>query len=113
MAIRKRISNSATGDGIMGLREAYQEMHEARLRELDAEVQQLESRAMQAKASAKILYYQELQAIYKKRDTAESKLDALKQASGEAWQEFKHGLEAAWHEFRDGVKGAATKLQNH
>lgn len=95
----------------MGLREAYQEMHEARLRELDAEIQRLEARAMQAKASAKILYYEELQAIYRKRGAAEAKLEALQQASGEAWQEFKHGLEAAWHELRDAVKLAATKLK--
>ncbi len=86
----------------MGLREAYQEMHQARLRELDAEIQQLEAKAMQARASDKILYYEELQAIYKKRDAAEAKLEALKQASGEAWQEFKHeaGFSHAWSEFR-------------
>ena len=95
----------------MGPREAYQELHEARLRELDAEIQQLEARAMQAKTSAKILYYEELQSIYRKRDAAEGNLAALKRASGEAWQEFKHGLDASWHELRDAVKISITKLK--
>jgi hypothetical protein len=97
----------------MGLRDAYQEMHAARLRELDAEIRLIEARAMQAEASTKILFYEELQAIYRKRDAAENKLEALKQAGDVAWQDFKHGLEGAWHELRDGVRHAVAKLKSY
>ena len=95
----------------MAIPDAYQELHEARLRELDADIQQLEAKAMRAKASAKILYYEELQTIYRKRDAAEGKLEELKKVGGESWHELKHGLDAAWNELRDGVKEAAARSQ--
>jgi len=85
----------------------------ARLRELDSEIQKLEAQTMQAEASARILYYEELQGIYEKRNAAEMKLEELQHSGEESWQGLKHGLEAAWHDLRDTVKIAVTKLRIH
>ena len=67
----------------MGKKEAYLEKREAQLRELDAEIEQLRATADKAKADAKIKYYEALEGLQTKRQTAAQRLRELRAASGE------------------------------
>ena len=42
---------------------------------------------------------------------ARSKLDELRQESGEAWGDLKPGLQKAWKELRDSVEIAASRFK--
>lgn len=95
----------------MGLKEAYVEKHEAQLKACDAEIQKLEAQAAQAKAEAKIVYYEHLQELYAKRDKAREEMRVLKSAGADAWENLKTGLENAWEDLRIGMKGAVEKLK--
>jgi hypothetical protein len=95
----------------MGLKEAYVEKHEAQFKACDAEIQKLEAKAAQAKAEFKIACYEELQALYAKRDKACEEMQVLKSASGDAWEKLKTGLEDAWEDLKIGMKGAVEKFR--
>ncbi len=95
----------------MGLKEAYVEKHEAQLHACDAEILKLEAKAAEAKADVKILYYEQLQALYAKRDKAREEMQILKSASGDTWEKLKTGLEEAWDDLKTGMKGAVERLK--
>ncbi len=101
-----------SGRAIMGLKEAYVEKHEAQLRAWDAEIQKLEAKAAEANAEVKIVYYEQLQALYSKRDRAREELHALESAGTDAWESLKTGLEHAWDDLKTGMKRAVEKFQS-
>jgi hypothetical protein len=39
------------------------------------------------------------------------KLQELRHAGDDAWEELKGGIEKSWHEFGDAVKSAASKFK--
>jgi hypothetical protein len=96
----------------MGLKEAYLEKHEAQLRAWEAEIQKLEAKAAAANADVKIVYYEQLQALYSKRDRVREELRALKSAGAEAWGSLKTGLEDAWDDLKSGMKGAVENFRS-
>lgn len=52
----------------------------------------------------KIKANEELEALQKKQTTASEKLDALKDAGDNVWEQTKAGLELAWEEIKQGME---------
>jgi hypothetical protein len=92
----------------MGKKEAYLEKQEARFRRYSAEIDKLAAQADEAKADARIKFYEEIEVLQARRNAARLKLDELKAAGGEAWKELTGGVELAWQDLKDAVRDAAS-----
>ena len=92
-------------------RKAYEEKFDAQLKEWSAQIALLKAKADSAKADAKIEYYKITDALQRKEDDAKKKLQALKAASDEAWDDLKAGAEKAWAELKTAIQSAASKFK--
>jgi hypothetical protein len=90
---------------------AYQEKFEARLKEWKAKIEQLEARAGQVKADAKIEYQEKIRELKEKEKAARSKLEELKKGGSEAWRELKGGLEKAGDDLKAAIEKAVSKFK--
>jgi len=95
----------------MDKRKAYEEKLDAQLEEWNAQIALLKARADKAKAEAKIEYYKTIEALQHKQDEAGTKLDELKTASDEAWEDLKTGAEKAWDEVKAAFRIAVSKFK--
>ena len=92
-------------------RKAYEEKFDAQLKEWNAQIVLLKAKAENAKADAKIDYYKTIEALEQKQDKAKTKLQELKTAGDEAWEDVKAGAENAWTEFKTAYHDAASKFK--
>lgn len=94
----------------MNAKEAYQKKMEARLAELDAEIDRLKARAKAAEADAQLEYTRDLSELRQHRDEAIRKLEQLRSASDDAVDDFVAGVENAWKELKDAVGRASSRF---
>lgn len=92
-------------------RKAYEEKLDAQLEEWNAQIALLKARADKAKAEVKIEYYKTIEALQRRQDEARTKLDELKTAGDEAWEDLKTGAEKAWDEVKTAFHSAASKFK--
>lgn len=92
-------------------RQAYQERTEAQLREWNAKIEELKAKAERARAEGKIEYYEQIENLKAQRDVARQKLEALREASGEAWEDVRTSLERAAGELKQGLEAALSRLR--
>jgi multidrug resistance efflux pump len=93
------------------LRKAYEEKLDAQLEEWNAQIALLKARADKAKAEAKIEYYNTIESLQNKKDEAGAKLDVLKTAGDEAWEDLKIGAEKPWNEVKTAFHDAISKFK--
>lgn len=96
----------------MGIKEAYQEKLEAQFKLWNAQIDLWEAKSERAAADAKIQYFETLESLKSKRHVLGDKLRQTREASTEAWEGVKGGLEAAWGEFKAAYERAAAKFQS-
>jgi hypothetical protein len=92
-------------------RKAYEEKIDAQLEEWSAQIALLKARADKARAEMKIEYNETIEALQRRQDVARAKLDELKTAGDEAWEDLKTGAEKAWAEVRTAFHDAASKFK--
>jgi GTP-binding protein EngB required for normal cell division len=90
---------------------AYEKKMEARLRELDAEMELLRAKADKLEADAQQRSRTVLDDLREQRDRAAEQLDSYRKAAGSALGEVQHGLETAVEAFADGVKRASDRFE--
>lgn len=95
----------------MDKRKAYEEKLDAQLEEWNAQIALLKARADKARAEAKIEYYKTIEALQGKQDEAVTKLQELKTAGDEAWEDLVTGAEKAWDEVKAAFHSAASKFK--
>ena len=95
----------------MGAKEAYQQKLDAQLKIWNAEIDKWEAKAERTAAEAKIQYFESLEAVKGKRHVFGEKLHQAREASAEAWEGLKAGVEAAWEEFKTAYEKAAAKFK--
>ena len=95
----------------MGAKEAYQEKLEAQLKLWNAEIDKWEAKTERAAAETKIQYFETLESLKGKRHVVREKLQQTREASAEAWDGLKAGVEAAWEEFKTAYGKAAAKFR--
>jgi hypothetical protein len=93
------------------LREAYQEQVKAQIKELEARIDLLKTKAERAKADAKVEYHQRIDELNGQRKAVQSKLQILVDSGKDAWQDLKGGVDRALGELRSAVENALTHFQ--
>jgi hypothetical protein len=92
-------------------RKAYEEKFDAQLKEWSAEIALLNARADKAKAETKIEYYKMIETLQGKQDSARLKLQQLRTAGDDEWEDLKTGAENVWTEVKSAFQSAATKFK--
>jgi hypothetical protein len=95
----------------MDKRKAYQEKLDAQLQEWNAQIDLLRAKADKAGAEAKIEYYKMIESLQRKQDGIRTKLQELKGASDEAWEDLKSGAEKAWAEVKAAFDVASSRFK--
>jgi hypothetical protein len=93
----------------MNMKNAYQDKMDARLREWQANIDALRARADQVGAEQRIKYYEEIESLRTKQQRVHEKLEVLRTAGTDAWEEVKTGVEVAWSDLQDAVQRARDK----
>lgn len=92
----------------MSDRDLYIKKMKAKLDEWNADIAKLEAKADGAEADMKIKYNEKITVLKGQREEAAAKLMELRNASEDAWEEIKAGLENAWDSLDKAVKSALS-----
>ena len=92
-------------------RKAYEDKFDAQLKEWNAEITLLNAKADKAKAEAKIEYYKTIETLQGKQDKARMKLQEMRTAGDDVWEDLKTGAENVWTEVNSAFQSAATKFE--
>ena len=95
----------------MGMKEEYQKELQEQLDEWGVEIDKLKVVAGKAKSGLQGEYYKEVEDLRCKQLEAQKKLYEVKDASGDAWDDLKGGIELAWVALADAVKTAASRFK--
>jgi predicted nucleotide-binding protein (sugar kinase/HSP70/actin superfamily) len=92
---------------------AYEDMIDAQLKEWSAQIAllTLKFKADRTKAEVKIDYYKIIDAVQRKQEEARTKLQELKTAGDEAWEDVKKGAEKAWSEVKTVYHDAKSRFK--
>jgi hypothetical protein len=92
-------------------RKAYEEKLDAQLKEWSAQISLLKAKADNAKADVKIEYYKTIESLQGKQNEAKTKLQELKTADDEAWEDIKTGAEKVWAEAKTAYHDASSRFK--
>jgi len=96
----------------MSTKAAYQQKIEAEIELAQAKIEALKAQAKSALADEHIKYENDIAAIESGIETTKSKLKELGDASDDAWDHLKSGVENAWNAASHSVHAAYTKLKS-
>lgn len=91
-------------------KQAYEQKAQAKLDQLNGEIQVLKAKKDNAKADAKIEYEQKIDELHKLEDEIANKLDEIKNTSSDAWEELKDGFEKSSTTMENAIKSAFSKF---
>lgn len=96
-------------------KEEYLQQMNARLEEFDKEIQELQnnvtSKAAMLKEESKAKFNQSMETLAEKKQAAIKKLDELKTASGESWEDIKVGVDSAMDELGKAFEQASSHFK--
>jgi TolA-binding protein len=91
-------------------KEEFQKSLDARLTELDAEIDKLREKGRDLKDEAKADWDRRMADLETKRDAARAKLTELRDASAEAWKDVQKGAQSAWRDLDNAFRDASRKF---
>jgi hypothetical protein len=89
-------------------RKIYEDKFDAQLKEWNAEITLFNAKADKANAEAKIGYYKMIETLQGKQDTARIKLQELRTADDDEWEDIRTGAENVWSEVTAAFQSAAA-----
>jgi TolA-binding protein len=92
-------------------RQMYQDKIQAKLRELDAEIDTLEAKMEEQKKLNRKKLEPQIAELDRKRESARQELEKLNNSSAEAWRDVKGGIDAAMDDLETACKQAASKFK--
>lgn len=95
----------------METRKAYIDKMTTQLKQWDDELQQLKTIADRAKAEVKTEYYRQIDDLRARRENVQLKLNEIRNASDQAWENLKTGLEKGWSELKTAFDSAKAKFK--
>lgn len=95
----------------MSDRELYRQKRQAQLDEWRAEVSKLKAKVSGHSADTQLEMNRRVKALESKIDEGKTKLSQLAEASDDAWDSLKDGVESAWDNLRSAVGDAASKFK--
>lgn len=95
----------------MTMREDYVRKMEAKLEQWNAELDTLIVKAALAEAELKTEYNEQIEVLRNKQIEARVKLEALRDASDEAWKDMRAGVEMAWDSVGEAINSALSRFK--
>jgi hypothetical protein len=95
----------------MEKRREYIDKMAARLKELNNEINELEAIADKAVAEVKAEYRRQIEELFLKKEKLQNKVEKIREASGNAWEDMKAGEEMSWDVYRKSVKRKQEKQE--
>jgi len=95
----------------MSVKEAYEQKLQARLDEWKAEIDKLKAKADGGEADARLRYEKEIDNLQKKQAEAREKLEELRKAGDDAWEDLKAGMENVWSSLEDAIGKATARFK--
>lgn len=95
----------------MTMREDYVRKMEAKLEQWNAEIDTLIVKAALAEAELKTEYNEQIEVLRNKQIEARVKLEALRDASDEAWKDMRAGVEMAWDSVGEAINSALSRFK--
>lgn len=93
-------------------RDAYVEKLKGKIDEWNKDIDKLQEKTGQMASGAREKYKKQIEDLRAKQKEAQSKMDELQKAGGEAWVELKGGMDKAWKAMGEAVNSAKTKFKN-
>lgn len=95
----------------MDEKKLYEQKLQAQLDEWKAEIDKLKAKAHGASADTQLEFNRKVQDLELKLKDGSDQLSELSEASGEAWETVRQGLESAWDSLSTAMADAATKFK--
>ena len=89
----------------------YLDLMTARLKQLDAEIRELEEFADKAILEVKADYRQQIDDLFLKKADVQNKVSKIQTAGGDAWEDMKAGAELSWEAFDESVKSRIKNIK--
>ena len=96
----------------MSTKEAYKQKIEAELELAQAKLAEFKAQAKIATADARIKHAKQADEIEQRVGATKAKLKELSEASGDAWEQLKDGVESAWGALSVAIQNAAAKFKD-
>ncbi len=96
----------------MSTKEAYKQKIEAELELAQAKLAEFKAKAKSSAADTRIKYSKQVDELEQKVDATKVKLKELGEASDDAWEQLKVGVESAWDALSTAIRNAAAKFKD-
>lgn len=94
----------------MSEKELYQQKKQAQLDKWKAELDKLKAKASAASADAQLELNKEIEVLEGKVEEGQTKLAEIADASDDAWESIKDGVESSWDSMKAAFSDAAAKF---
>lgn len=91
-------------------RATYVERVKSRLDEWNVEIETLEARASKASDDARAQLEKTIAEVREDYQEARARLDGVRHARGDAWQDLKDGMQKAWADLRQSIDDASSRI---
>ena len=88
----------------MSIRDVYEKKMQARLDEWKTRLEQFKEKADQEETNLQLEYYTLIDEIKLELENGHKKLQRLKQASDDTWEDFKDEVETTWDSLDDLIR---------
>lgn len=92
-------------------KELYQQKRQAQLDEWKAEAGKLKAKASGASADAQLELNKQIRTLEDKIEQGRARLDKIADASDDAWESMKKGVDSAWDSIASAFSDAAKKVK--
>jgi chromosome segregation ATPase len=96
----------------MNERELYRRKQQAQLEEWRADLDKLKARAAREDAEAQLSLSEQVKTLEVRIEEQQAKLSRLAEASDDAWESVKEGMETGWDSVKSAFSDAAAKFKN-
>jgi len=112
-AVKKEVKEAAEAVSALTQQEmdSFVDQMESQLQGLEARVDDLSARAQVLTGEAKTAAEEKIKDLEEKRKQARKRLEDLKSASGDAWEELKMGLQASVLRLNQALQNAAAEFK--
>jgi hypothetical protein len=95
----------------LSTKEAYKQKIEAELELAQAKLAEFKAQAKSSAADTRIKYAKQVDELEQKVVATRAKLKELGEASDDAWEQLKVGVESAWGALSVAIRNAAAKFK--
>jgi len=92
-------------------RKAYEEKFDAQLKEWRDQIVLYNAKADKTRGEAKVEYYKTIETLQGKQDSAKLKLQQLRAAGDDKWEDLKAGAEKVWADTKNAFERTAEKFE--